>query len=428
MGPAAESRRVYRFGVFELDLANRELLRRGAPVRLQDQPFRVLCMLLEKPGEAVTRDALRQALWPSNTYVEFDGSLNAALKRLRFALGDSARNPTFIVTLPKYGYRFIAPVAMEDGAANALSAEETGSDPEAAAVTTSAVLGNGRAADLSVRISRRRAWAHLFVPCAAVIAVHQIVYWFFPLPAPRMINRMRLTHVGNVQPSPIVSDGSHIFFCARRGARYFPMQTSINGGETTEIKTPFETSRILDVSPDRTKFLLGSAERIGDENILWVWPVQGGAPRRFGDVTCTDAIWSPDGRRVVFVSKGTIYGANSDGSGIRALIHKQGYALRWSVDGRKIRFSRWDPFLQVHSMWEAEADGTDLRQLFPGDEKAVDIYAGFWLAGGKYFGFLKGTQPHHQLWMRREWHSLWRRYRCRAEAERCSDRIRGILA
>lgn len=64
----------------------------------------------------VTREELRQALWPSDTYVEFDGSLNAALKRLRFALGDSARNPTFIETLPKHGYRFIAPVAVEDPA------------------------------------------------------------------------------------------------------------------------------------------------------------------------------------------------------------------------------------------------------------------------------------------------------------------------
>src|SRR5580658_11118528 len=112
MNSPALSGRVYRFGVFEVDARKRELLRRGSPVRLQDQPFRVLCMLLEKSGAAVTREELRQALWPSDTYVEFDGSLNAALKRLRYALGDDADNPTFIETVPKRGYRFVAPVAM----------------------------------------------------------------------------------------------------------------------------------------------------------------------------------------------------------------------------------------------------------------------------------------------------------------------------
>ena len=81
----ALSGRVYRFGIFELDLCKKELLRRGMPVRVQDQPFRVLCMLVERQGTVVTRDELRRALWPSDTYVEFACGLNATLKRLRFA-------------------------------------------------------------------------------------------------------------------------------------------------------------------------------------------------------------------------------------------------------------------------------------------------------------------------------------------------------
>jgi DNA-binding winged helix-turn-helix (wHTH) protein len=80
------SKRKYRFGLFESDSAKGELLRQGVRVRLQDQPFRVLTILLERAGEVVSRDDLRQTLWPANTYVEFDGSLNAALKRLRSAI------------------------------------------------------------------------------------------------------------------------------------------------------------------------------------------------------------------------------------------------------------------------------------------------------------------------------------------------------
>lgn len=112
--PLAQSKRSYRFGLFEADVASGELLRQGVRVRLQDQPFRVLTILLERAGEVVPREELRQKLWPADTYVEFDGSLNAALKRLRAALGDSADNPIFIETLPKRGYRFIAPVVIDE--------------------------------------------------------------------------------------------------------------------------------------------------------------------------------------------------------------------------------------------------------------------------------------------------------------------------
>src|SRR5579863_10188250 len=106
-------KRVYRFGLFQVDPDGGKLLRQGVPVRLQEQPLRVLCLLLERPREIVTREDLRQSLWPEGTYVEFDGSLNAALKRLRFALGDDADNPIFIETVPRRGYRFIAPVQQE---------------------------------------------------------------------------------------------------------------------------------------------------------------------------------------------------------------------------------------------------------------------------------------------------------------------------
>jgi DNA-binding winged helix-turn-helix (wHTH) protein/tetratricopeptide (TPR) repeat protein len=107
-------KRVYRFGLFEADAESGKLLREGMRVKLQDQPFRLLCLLLERAGKVVTREELQQSLWSSNTYVEFEGSLNAALTRLRSALGDSADNPVFIETLPKRGYRFLAPVTIED--------------------------------------------------------------------------------------------------------------------------------------------------------------------------------------------------------------------------------------------------------------------------------------------------------------------------
>src|SRR6266478_6822924 len=99
-----------RFGPFEVDFRAGELLKNGRRIRLQDQPLQVLAMLLENPGGVVTRDELRQRLWPTDTFVDFDHGLNNAINRLREALNDSADSPRFIETLPRRGYRFISQV------------------------------------------------------------------------------------------------------------------------------------------------------------------------------------------------------------------------------------------------------------------------------------------------------------------------------
>src|SRR6266849_1765623 len=99
-----------RFGVFEVDLRAGELRKQGVKIKLQEQPFQVLQVLLEKPGEVVTREEMRQRIWPVDTFVDFDGGVNNAVKRLREALSDSAESPRYIETIPRKGYRFIGPV------------------------------------------------------------------------------------------------------------------------------------------------------------------------------------------------------------------------------------------------------------------------------------------------------------------------------
>jgi TolB-like protein/DNA-binding winged helix-turn-helix (wHTH) protein/Flp pilus assembly protein TadD len=110
MSESAHAPKVVRFGVFDVDMQAGQLCKAGLRVKLQEQPFQVLAALLEHPGEVVTREELRQRLWPADTFVDFDVGLNGALKKLRFALGDAADSPTFIETIPRRGYRFIATV------------------------------------------------------------------------------------------------------------------------------------------------------------------------------------------------------------------------------------------------------------------------------------------------------------------------------
>lgn len=104
------SSRVLRFGVFEVDLTAGELRKSGMKVRLQGQPFQVLALLLERPGELITREEVQQKLWPSDTFVDFDHSLNTAINKVREALGDSASSPRYVETLSRRGYRFIAAI------------------------------------------------------------------------------------------------------------------------------------------------------------------------------------------------------------------------------------------------------------------------------------------------------------------------------
>ena len=176
------NRRVARFGLFELDLSAGELRRSGVKLRLQGQPFQVLALLLERAGEVVTREELQQKLWPSDTFVDFDHSLNTAINKVREALGDSASSPRYVETLARRGYRFIAPV-QADASSGAGSGSEgvarveaqglaptpgTSSDPHASAVALHP--------ELEVPIPRRAITRGLF-------ALSQVMYLAFYLTA-----------------------------------------------------------------------------------------------------------------------------------------------------------------------------------------------------------------------------------------------------
>jgi DNA-binding winged helix-turn-helix (wHTH) protein len=114
MKTSTDQNPTHRFGVFVVDTRAGELYRRGKKVKLQQQPLQVLVALVERPGEVVTREELRQRIWPADTFVDFEHSLNTAVKKLRQALGDRAGKSKFVETLPRRGYRFLAPVEVEE--------------------------------------------------------------------------------------------------------------------------------------------------------------------------------------------------------------------------------------------------------------------------------------------------------------------------
>jgi len=171
------SGRIARFGVFELDLAAGELRKNGAKLRLQEQPFQVLALLLEHAGEVVTREELRQKLWPADTFVDFDHSLNTAINKLRETLGDSASGPRYIETLARRGYRFIAPVQNSTAATRSMEIGHVGTaapgcPPSAARLQLPQHSPSALHPDLEVPIPHRGLTRGLF-------ALAQLMYLIF---------------------------------------------------------------------------------------------------------------------------------------------------------------------------------------------------------------------------------------------------------
>src|SRR5438874_387089 len=160
MALEVRSRSILRFGVFEVDVRSGELRKQGVRIKLQEQPFHVLAVLLQRPGEVVTREELRSQNWPADTFVDFDNSLNTAVNKLREALGDSADSPRFIETLPRRGYRFIAPVTGGDetgrGTAAGVSAAALPRSRKIIVAVAVAVLASGIAGGLLWRMPQAR--------------------------------------------------------------------------------------------------------------------------------------------------------------------------------------------------------------------------------------------------------------------------------
>jgi Tol biopolymer transport system component/DNA-binding winged helix-turn-helix (wHTH) protein len=419
--PKTESALKIRFGLFEADLARATLSRHGIPLRIQEQPFRILDQLLRQQGEIVTREQLCQVLWPEGTHVNFDGSLNAALKKLRAVLQDDAENPRFIETVPRQGYRFVAPVhIINDVPATVLAGQVANLENGDAAVEVrlrlhpefSQELAAGASWDRQ-RAERAQRWFDFLLLTVAIIFGSWLLFFIvYPVPRPSVQRMNRITNAARIDEwGGIVSDGTRIFFLEREAGHWKLMQTSVEGGNAEAMAAPFENTRLFAVSPDHSQFLIGQFKRRDDEMPLWLWPVQGGEPRRLGQATGHDPAWSPDGTQIVFVRGQNLYSVRRDGTQLRQLAHIEGYphAPAWSPDGETIRFTVDLGEYGTPSIWQISADGNGAHPLLPGGTPPSNQSAGNWTADGKYFLFSGCEQYECNLWAMRDAWSWFRR-------------------
>ena len=327
---SAVEAQVFRFGVFELDLRARELRRNGSRVKLQEQPFQVLVLLLEKPGAVVSREEIQKRLWPADTFVDFDHSLNAAIRRLRDALGDSAENPRFVETVARRGYRFLAPVIAP------------GKNGEIYPVDS------GVPAPVIPSRKRLAVFLGIVIVAAVGLVLIGVRLGSFVGRGHSPVSIMQVSQLtanpvdDRVYAAVISPDGKYLAFSDETG--FYLRQ--IDSGETHPLPLPQGLmAESLSWFPDSVHMVV-SLSGTGEHSSLWLVSAFAGAARKMNDNGELPAV-SPDGSQVAFIVgkplHGQIWLVRSDGSRPRKLVGGEGDffgEIAWSPDGSKLAYAR----------------------------------------------------------------------------------------
>jgi len=400
----AEKYSVVRFGLFELDLQARELRKSGIRIKLQDQPFQILASLLERPGEIVTREELQKRLWPADTFVDFDLSLNSAVKKLRQALNDDSDNPRFIETLYRRGYRFIGPVNGNSKTNGLALSESPPLQTEVSPPSPASVAAVPRR-------SAARGKSLLLAASVLVLFAVAMAFRFVPAKPIRVLGYTQITHDGRLKGG-IVTDGQRLYFFELQEDHFVAAQVSAGGGDTVVVPTPFRNVGIGDIAPDGSALLLANTKTAELVPALWSLPLPAGAPRRLTDQSPNAATYSPDGSQIVYARGSAIYLAKSDGTDAHRIATADGRVtgmpisqrgivtgIRFSPDGQRLRFAVSEPGTASQFLWEMRRDGSGLHQLLPGWNQSTSLCCGNWTRDGKYYIFQSSSLGKNNLWV-----------------------------
>lgn len=290
--------RVLRFGVFEIDARAGELRKNGVKLKLQEQPFQVLCILVEHPGEVVTREELRNRLWPADTFVDFDHGVNAAIKRLRDTLGDLPDNPRFVETLQRRGYRFIGSIDTQpNGNPNVLPI--AGPSPQIAAK-----------APVRLRPGILRATLSVLVLVSFTAAIWLLRHNGVKPEAAPILSAVPLTSYPGLVATPSYSpDGSQLVFGwdGENGGKGSDLYVKMIGGNAPRRLTNHPAGWLFPAwSPDGGSVAFSRPRAGGGAEIVSI-PASGGTERKLSDTNADWVLasigWSPDGKYLALADR-----------------------------------------------------------------------------------------------------------------------------
>ena len=400
--PDTASGRRYEFGRFRLNGEAGELYRNGIKLRLKGQPIRILSLLVECAGQVVTRQELRDRLWESGTYVEFDDSLNTAIGKLRTALNDDADRPLYIETIPRQGYRFIAPVEVQGDRVASGSAQGQATFVSAGSNSTSGAVVDRLAPEArQLRISRKAVIAGALALVAVLLVASAITIKMNmkSRTAPHVVRYVQLTHSGVVRPNQkLLTDGPRLYFIERTHGAWVGKWMLTTGGPATPLNLPFALYDLQDVSPDGDE-LIGKEFSGYDvkDDLLWTAPTSSGAPRRLAPGVMA-AAYSTDGRSILYASGKQVVQTDRDGSHSHQLFAAPGEVLSLNPHDDRLRISLLDVDGTV-THWEAKKNGSGLHPLLLGWKEARPQWGGGWTPDGQWFIFSATRNGGRDLWL-----------------------------
>ncbi|HLZ14199.1 MAG TPA: winged helix-turn-helix domain-containing protein [Candidatus Acidoferrum sp.] len=404
MATEPEANNMVRFGKFEFHRGSMELRRNGIRVKLQDQPGQILSALLEAPGDLVTREELRKRLWAADTFVDFDHSLNTAIKRLRDTLGDSADNPVFIETLSRRGYRFMAPVeelnnGQRNGEGVGLRNGEGLPRSNGNGNLRQGFLARVATGDASNRSARVVWWgiAGFLITAGAVSAGWHAGHRSVRAVQAREIRLTTNSPDAPVEGGAISPDGRMLIYADKLGLHV----KDTSSGEIHHVKLPTEFS-VTSASwfPDQNHILASAVASANERSGLWKISLLGGAPQKLAEEGEAARV-SPDGKKISFLRgeypRREIWTMNVDGSEVHKEVDASGSIYgkpAWSPDSRilafvcVIYFPTWnDEDVEI----ETHVIGSGKNQIVLKDRQ---LNSGLtWLADGRIFFTMAESAP-----------------------------------
>ncbi len=399
------------FGLFEADLKSGELWKAGYRVKLQMQPFKVLIVLLENAGEVVSREEIQLRVWGADVSVDFEHSLGGAIKKVREALGDSAENPRFIETLSRRGYRFIAPVGVVEPPVKTIAAPViVEAAPQPLALQTAVIEELAAPAPTAVRPQRLYIMLALAFVAGLALCGLAMQGWLSrraPEPIPRI---SQITQEGEIyspgDPSietlpASASDDTRIFTSTVEGGRIVLSQISTATGQRRTLPLPSDIAipEISDLSPDGSRLLVRSHSAAASEQPLWIVPVDGGSAFRVSSLMVLDATWMPDGRDILYTSGNQLSTISLETGRTEtfATVPGRAFWLRWSPDGKLLRFTLIDPVTHGSSLWQVGMADRKPKPIREGSALS-DECCGTWTADNKSFLFQATQDGNTDLW------------------------------
>jgi DNA-binding winged helix-turn-helix (wHTH) protein/Tol biopolymer transport system component len=350
---------TFQIGPWLISPKLNRIARNGKTIHLEPKIMSVLVCLAEHQCNVVSKEQLFAAVW-ADTFVT-DDVLKRSISELRKALEDDPKEPQFIETIPKGGYRLV--------------------------ISTTPVVSQAHASRRPFSV----AFHHIALVGGVVLLGGVIAVWFrWPTPTPKAFGYTQLTTDGLEKTPPLLTDGSRVYFTVTAPTGRLIGQVSTSGGQTVPVPTPFRVVRATDVSPRGSELLVGNF--FGQEKAapVFVLPLPGGSPRRLSNLMSRgDMAWSPDGKQIAYMKGADLWLDKSDGTEVGKLATLPGVPfyreLHWSPNRKVLRF--WLDDGKRVTLWEISSNGTHLHRLLEGWDRELRMCCANWTADGKYFIF-----------------------------------------